>query len=88
MFFGILTQPPTPPLTLVQLRINEWIYRSLQIYFYMPSLNSTEGGKYPTMIPAGHFEHPSISYIDLDLPPANADNDNDVEESAPNDTGG
>ena len=52
----------------------------------MPSLNSTEGGKYPTMIPAGHFEHPSISYIDLDLPPA-ADNDNDVEESAANDTG-
>ena len=61
---------------------------TFQIYFYMPSLNSTEGGKYPTMIPAGHFEHPSISYIDLDLPPANADNDNDVEESAPNDTGG
>ena len=61
--------------------------RTLQIYFYMPSLNSTEGGKYPTMIPAGHFEHPSISYIDLDLPPANADNDNDVEESALNDTG-
>ena len=54
----------------------------------MPSLNSTEGGKYPTMIPAGHFEHPSISYIDLDLPPA-ADNDNndDVEESAASDTG-
>jgi hypothetical protein len=42
-----------------------------QIYFYMPSLNSTEGGKYPTMIPAQSFEHPeSISYIDLDLPPS------------------
>ena len=65
---------------------------SFQIYFYMPSLNSTEGGKYPTMIPAGHFEHPSISYIDLDLPlPTSAANDidnNDVEESAAaNDTG-
>ena len=44
----------------------------------MPSLNSTEGGKYPTMIPAGHFEHPSISYIDLDLPPAPGDHDHDA----------
>ncbi len=40
-----------------------------QIYFYMPSLNSTDS-KYPTMIPAGHYEHQSISYIDLDLPPS------------------
>ena len=61
---------------------------SFQIYFYMPSLNSTEGGKYPTMIPAGHFEHPSISYIDLDLPPAPDSNDhNDAEESAASDAG-
>ena len=54
----------------------------------MPSLSSTEGGKYPTMIPAGHFEHPnSISYIDLDLPPA-GDNDHDAaDESAASDTG-
>ena len=53
----------------------------------MPSLNSTEGGKYPTMIPAGHFEHPSISYIDLDLPPTAENDNNDVEESLASDTG-
>lgn len=38
----------------------------LQIYFYMPSVESS--GKFPTLIPAGQFEHPSLAYIDLDLP--------------------
>jgi len=36
-----------------------------QIYFYMPPANTTSGGQ--LMIPADSFEHPSLSYIDLDL---------------------
>ena len=32
----------------------------------MPSVESS--GKFPTLIPAGQFEHPSLAYIDLDLP--------------------
>ena len=44
---------------------------SFQIYFYMPPLESTSSnGKFRTMIPADNFEHPSIAYIDLDLPPS------------------
>ena len=46
-----------------------------QIYYYMPPVNTTSGlgGVHsskppPLMIPAASFEHPSISYIDLDLP--------------------
>ena len=45
-----------------------------QIYYYMPPINTTSGlgGVHsthpPLMIPAESFEHPSISYIDLDLP--------------------
>ena len=46
-----------------------------QIYYYMPPVNTTSGlgGVHsahppPLMIPATQFEHPSISYIDLDLP--------------------
>lgn len=34
----------------------------------MPSVTTTAGSKYPVMIPADSFEHPSIAYIDLDLP--------------------
>ncbi len=32
----------------------------------MPSVESS--GRFPTLIPAGEFEHPSLAYIDLDLP--------------------
>ena len=46
-----------------------------QIYYYMPPVNTTSGlggvhsaNPPPLMIPATQFEHPSISYIDLDLP--------------------
>ena len=46
-----------------------------QIYYYMPPVNTTSGlgsvhSTHPPhlMIPAASFEHPSISYIDLDLP--------------------
>ena len=46
-----------------------------QIYYYMPPINTTTGlgGVHsskppPLMIPATSFEHPSIAYIDLDLP--------------------
>lgn len=50
---------------------------NFQIYYYMPSVNTVSaiGGTHPRhlMIPAESFEHPSISYIDLDLPPENAD---------------
>lgn len=38
-----------------------------QIYFYLPSVESS--GKFPTMIPASNYEHSSVAYIDLDLPP-------------------
>ena len=45
-----------------------------QIYYYMPPVN-TAGGlgggvPPPLMIPAASFEHPSISYIDLDIRPS------------------
>ena len=40
-----------------------------QIYFYMSSVNMANGStNQPLMIPAGSFEHPSLSYIDLAFP--------------------
>lgn len=41
------------------------MFLSFQIYFYMPPATATPGGQ--LMIPADSFEHPSLSYIDLDL---------------------
>ena len=38
-----------------------------QIYFYLPSLESS-GAVKPPMIPASNFEHPALHYIDIDLP--------------------
>ena len=47
------------------------MFFSFQIYFYMPPMNTMSsfgGSSLPLMIPADSFEHPSVSYIDLDLP--------------------
>merc|ERR1711874_410930 len=42
-----------------------------QIYFYMPSLYNTLGGKWdPIMIPAQEMLDQSVQYLDLDLPAA------------------
>ncbi len=51
---------------------------SLQIYFYMPSVESA-GGHLPTMIPAKKYEQAaSIAYIDLDLPPPASDDSSKI----------
>ena len=40
-----------------------------QIYFYMPSLQQSTGGKWdPLMIPAQDMRDQAVQYLDLDLP--------------------
>lgn len=39
----------------------------------MPSLESSGNSKFPTLIPASNYEHSSVAYIDLDLPPPSSD---------------
>jgi len=40
-----------------------------QIYFYMPSLQQSTGGKWdPLMIPAHDMRDQAVQYLDLDLP--------------------
>ena len=65
-----------------------------QIYYYMPPINTTAGlgGVHsskppPLMIPAASFEHPSIAYIDLDLPKTTSPTSKSSESKPPHDTG-